>query len=206
MSKPFLSSDILYTQRFLAFCGYYTGKLDGVHGLKTEAAINRFDADYSILKGTWGAFDPRTESNIYSLVPDCQLVARKMLIECQRAFLDEFTVRIISGTRSYEEQNRLYRIGRWGDKRAQVTKAKGGQSNHNFGIAFDIGIFRQSMYSQSRSDYVDVGAQITTKISNLEWGGNWSSFKDYPHYQLETGKSVHAIRDMFEAGKTLTLA
>lgn len=203
MSKPFLSSDILYTQRFLAFCGYYTGKLDGVHGPKTEAAIHQFDREYSIGCDNWGEFDPRTESNLYTLTPDCQSVARQFLNVAAATFKNQFIIRIISGTRSYEEQNRLYRIGRWGDKRAQVTKSRGGQSNHNFGIAFDIGIFRQGMYSQSRSDYIDVGAKITIRIDNLEWGGNWSSFKDYPHYQLETGKSVHVIREMFERGEKL---
>lgn len=206
MSKPFLSSDILYTQRFLAFCGYYTGKLDGIHGPKTEAAIKLFDDAYHNLRSSIGEFDPRSEINIYTLLPASQILARKFLMETEltRSF-DGLTIRIISGARSYEEQNRLYRIGRWGDKRAQVTKAKGGQSNHNFGIAFDIGIFRQGMYSQSRSDYIDVGAKITTRIDNLEWGGNWSTFRDYPHYQLETSKSVHVIREMFEKGEKLAI-
>lgn len=50
-----------------------------------------------------------------------------------------------SGLRTYEEQNALYAQGRTapGNK---VTNAKGGFSNHNFGIAFDIGIFEGAKY------------------------------------------------------------
>ncbi len=58
--------------------------------------------------------------------------------------LDEgINARIISGTRTYEEQNALFRQGRWGNPPPIVTNAKGGKSNHNFGIAWDIEIFSE---------------------------------------------------------------
>jgi len=35
----------------------------------------------------------------------------------------------------------------------------------------------------------------------LEWGGDWSSLPDVPHYQLPTGRTVAATRRLFEAGQ-----
>jgi peptidoglycan L-alanyl-D-glutamate endopeptidase CwlK len=37
----------------------------------------------------------------------------------------------------------------------------------------------------------------------LEWGGNWLTFKDRPHYQLVTGKDVPTLRTNFETGVAL---
>ena len=47
---------------------------------------------------------------------------------------------IDSGYRSFEEQEQLYTIGRSGpnDRRQIVTKARGGQSAHNYGLAVDL--------------------------------------------------------------------
>jgi peptidoglycan L-alanyl-D-glutamate endopeptidase CwlK len=63
-----------------------------------------------------------------------------------------------------------------------VTNAKGGYSNHNFGIAFDIGVFENGKYLGNSPSYRVVGP-IGTALG-LEWGGNWKTFVDLPHYQL----------------------
>ncbi|MEO8506247.1 MAG: hypothetical protein ABI593_01300 [Betaproteobacteria bacterium] len=41
-------------------------------------------------------------------------------------------------------QDAPYRQGRLGNPGPRVTNARDGQSNHNFGIAWDIGIFTAS--------------------------------------------------------------
>jgi peptidoglycan L-alanyl-D-glutamate endopeptidase CwlK len=56
------------------------------------------------------------------------------------------------------------------------------ESNHNFGIAFDVGVFRGKEYLGDSPLYATVGA-IGMDIG-LEWGGQWESFVDMPHYQL----------------------
>src|SRR6516225_1148556 len=109
--------------------------------------------------------------------------------------------RIISGTRTYAEQDLLFA------KKPKVTNAKGGQSNHNFGIAWDLGIFENGKYYEGNTKkedkaYVDTGALVKTKVSGLEWGGDWTTFIDKPHYQLATGKTVAQVRALFEKGKT----
>jgi len=109
------------------------------------------------------------------------------------------SARIVSGTRTYAEQNALYRKGRYGDPSPIVTRARGGHSNHNFGIAWDIGIFQNGKYLKSSPLYVRAAALGKTR--SIEWGGDWTSFVDKPHYQLATGVSLAAVRSSFEEGR-----
>ncbi len=92
--------------------------------------------------------------------------------------------------------------------RSPVTNARGGRSNHNFGVAWDIGLFDAAgkyytgANAAERKAYADLGTAIKAKVANLEWGGDWKTFVDMPHYQLATGnKSTADVRLLFEAGK-----
>ena len=44
---------------------------------------------------------------------------------------------------------------------------------------------------------------IAKNTLGVEWGGNWTSIVDAPHYQLATGLSLAAARDRFETGQAL---
>lgn len=80
----------------------------------------------------------------------------------------------------------------------------GGQSYHNFGAAYDIAIF------DSNGNYISNGAapqyqqagQIGKSIG-LEWGGDWTSIKDYPHFQISNGISESVMNQRFLAGKDI---
>src|SRR3954452_13135889 len=137
MSYQLLKSDVLFYQRFLKSNGFYAGKLDGVWGSTTNKADTDFLAESESIAKQFGEFDKRSESNIITLIPKAQAEARRFLKITKEANKD---VRIISGTRAYAEQDILYSQGRNGNPGPIVTKATGGQSNHNFGIAWDIGI------------------------------------------------------------------
>jgi peptidoglycan L-alanyl-D-glutamate endopeptidase CwlK len=67
----------------------------------------------------------------------------------RRAAAKGIEVKVIGGFRSIDEQQRLFCQGRNIPECSGlykpgpiVTNARGGYSNHNFGIAFDIGIFQ----------------------------------------------------------------
>lgn len=111
-----------------------------------------------------------------------------------------YTVEIISAHRSYTEQNRLYAQGRSKPGRI-VTNARGGQSNHNFGVAWDIGIFKNGQYLGNSKYYKELG-DVGLKLGLL-WGGRWRSFKDYPHYEVNVGLSLSQKRSYVARGKTL---
>jgi peptidoglycan L-alanyl-D-glutamate endopeptidase CwlK len=152
---------------------------DGNPGPQTWNAIYRsIVGEPPVASGAGTLADERSERNIVTLLPQVQPLARA-LVESAAAI--GIAIKIISGTRTYEEQNALYEQGRSKSGRI-VTNARGGYSNHNFGIAFDIGVFEGGRYLDESPAYKAVGA-IGLKLG-LEWGGNWKTIQDEPHFQL----------------------
>ncbi|HET7832248.1 MAG TPA: M15 family metallopeptidase [Gallionella sp.] len=124
------------------------------------------------------AVDARSEKTIATLLPEVQPLARALV---QKAALNGIRIKIISGLRTYAEQDALYAQGRTSHG-SIVTNAKGGYSNHNFGIAFDVGIFEGASYLGDSPKYKAVG--VLGMELGLEWGGNWKNMVDEPHFQL----------------------
>lgn len=187
-----VQKDVRFWQRLLTFAGYKPGKVDGVNGRKTKAAAQEWQNDAERIKSEIGSFDERSERNLATLTPEAQQAAR-IWLKAAKAVADAegYDVRIICGTRTYAEQDELYR------KRPRVTKARGGQSMHNFGIAWDIGIFRGKEYIGDHVLYAKVG-KLYNQVPGIAWGGTWKSFVDEPHYQLEKYSSSSAARNAFE--------
>lgn len=125
------------------------------------------------------AVDPRSEATIVTLLPEVRPYARALV---QRAAASGIRIKVISGLRTYEEQDRLYAQGRTILGTSIITNAKAGHSNHNFGIAFDVGVFEGNKYLGDSPKYKAVGV-LGTELG-LEWGGNWKSIVDQPHFQL----------------------
>lgn len=197
MSAPLFPGDILFMQRLLRAEGLYRGPLNGKWGPATDRAAVKFEQRAIEIRDTTRAFDARSEHNIMSLALRAQREARLFLGRVLAAGLN---AKIISGTRTYAEQNALYAQGRFGNPGRIVTKAKGGESNHNFGIAWDIGLFDAAgAYLQSGPAY-DQAARAGLS-AELEWGGNWKGFVDKPHYQLRLAVELAQLRTQFESGK-----
>lgn len=126
--------------------------------------------------------DDRSERNLATLHPEIQprvvaFISAAKSIATQRG-LD---VRIISGLRTYSEQDALYAQGRTTPGKV-VTNARAGYSNHNFGLAFDIGIFQGKAYLDDHPLYRELGP--LGESLGLEWGGRWKKIVDEPHYQF----------------------
>jgi peptidoglycan L-alanyl-D-glutamate endopeptidase CwlK len=205
MSHQLFGDDVRFHQRILKGAGLYAGEIDAVWGPQTDAADQAFDAQYVAIRQELGEFDARSEGAIHTLLPQVQREARRFLARAQRG-LSGLTVRILSGTRTYAEQDRLFAQGRNGNAGPIVTNARGGQSNHNFGIAWDIGLFDGGRYltgatAAEQQAYRDV-ARIA-KGDALEWGGDWTSFKDPPHYQIKTNLTLAQVQQRFEAGQAV---
>ncbi len=154
--------------------------------------------------GTTGV-DARSESVIATLHPQVRAYARSLVLKAKAAGI---TIKVISGLRTYAEQEALYAKGRT-KPGPKVTNARGGYSNHNFGIAFDVGVFDGSRYIPESPRYKAVGA-LGLELG-LEWGGNWKTMRDEPHFQLrphwasdETEKDLLAgLRTRKDAGRDL---
>ncbi len=208
MSSPLFAGDVLYFQRLASAAGFYTGKLDGDWGSKTDRAQAAWDEAFASIRTAAGnELDGRTEGLLRTLLPGAQVLMRHLLAKLHVEGLD---ARVISGTRNYAEQDELFRQGRNGDPRDIVTYARGGQSNHNFGLAVDLGIFAGGRYlnGDQPGDLPPyrLAGKISGTIPGLEWGGLWPGKKqDLPHHQAATGLSLAEVRARFEAGKPYLL-
>ena len=146
--------------------------------------------------------DDRSEGNIATLLEEVRPMARALV---QKAAANGIQIKVISATRTFAEQDALFAKGRTAPG-SVVTNAKGGFSNHNFGLAFDVGVFEGKKYMPESPKYAAVGA-LGLELG-LEWGGNWKTFADQPHFQLRpswaddiTEKAMLAeLRDRVAAG------
>lgn len=199
MSAPLTHTDVLHWQRLYACAGFYTGKLDGEWGPRTDAAYAAWEASFRQIRDDPGEsypkLDARSEGRISTLLPAAQRLCRRSVVAIIERNID---ARVLSGTRTYAEQDAIYAQGRT-KPGAKVTNARAGQSNHQFGIAWDIGIFQNGRYLQESTLYNEAGP--IGKVPGVEWGGDWRSMKDRPHFQLATGMKLSEVRKKFEAGK-----
>ena len=94
-----------------------------------------------------------------------------------------------SGYRSHQEQAGLYAQGRT-KPGPIITKAKPGESNHNYGRAVDVVILCRGVKQWSvkadcdgdgKDDYAELG-RLGEKLG-LVWGGRWK-FVDMVHFEL----------------------
>ena len=205
MSYQLFGEDVRFYQRILKSAGLYAGDIDGIWGSQTDAADQSLDAQYAAIRQELGAFDGRSEAALHTLLLKSQHEARRFLARAQEG-MPNLTIRILSGSRTYAEQDQLFAKGRNGNPGPIVTNARGGQSNHNFGIAWDIGLFDGGHYltgdtAAEQQAYRDV-ARIA-KGELLEWGGDWVSFKDPPHYQMKIDMRLAQVQQRFEAGQAI---
>jgi len=129
------------------------------------------------------------------------IVKKSALEVVRRAYKEGINVQISHGMRTYAEQNALYAQGRTKPGNI-VTNARGGYSNHNFGLAVDYFLTSEDGSKAIwtvNSKWRRVAA--IAKGLGFEWGGDWTSFKDYPHLEMTGGLSTAQLR----AGKRPTL-
>lgn len=129
------------------------------------------------------------------------IVAEKMKTLKAEAAALGIRIAITDGFRSGTEQDALYRKGRSAPG-AIVTNAKGGQSYHNYGLAIDFAIrgkngdvLWDTSYDGNRngkSDWMEVVG--IAKRLGFSWGGDWESFPDYPHLQMDFGLSIPQLQ------------
>ena len=112
--------------------------------------------------------------------------------------------------RSIAEQDALYAKGRTvpGGK---VTNARGGQSWHNYGLAIDIVLIvdgKEVSYDMlkdydgdGQSDWQEI--VFVFKMHGWEWGGDWATFKDGPHFQKTFGLTIAQANKAFNGGNVI---
>lgn len=112
----------------------------------------------------------------------------KDYIECNNLLPKGVRLRFAYVYRSPEEQEMLFK------KRPKVTNSKAWQSIHQYGLAFDYVILLdkdgngtfESIEWDIKSKYHKIVVDFF-KNKGYTWGGDWKSFKDYPHFQKDFG-------------------
>lgn len=154
--------------------------------------------------------DKKTLEKIETAHPIIRDELRKDYLYCNNRLLGKgVRLRFTWVYRSDEEQDGLYY------KIPKVTNAKGGQSIHNYGLAFDIvllydkdgnGTFETASWdtikdgdNDGKSDWMEVTNFF--KAKGWTWGGDWRSFKDRPHFQKDFGYSWRELKKLVEEGE-----
>lgn len=115
-------------------------------------------------------------------------------LECNNKLPKGVRLRFSHVYRTNEEQDELFA------KRPKVTNAKGGQSIHNYGLAFDIvilfdkdgnGTFETASWKVDRYFMIVVDY---FKSKGYEWGGDWNKFQDRPHFQKSFGHTWRTLK------------
>lgn len=123
--------------------------------------------------------------------------AKKLVKLCKKQGL---LIKITDTFRTEKEQDSLYLQGRRGvSGEAIVTNARGRDysSMHQWGVAFDIcRIDGRGAYYNGDLFFQKVG-KIGKEIG-LIWGGDWTSPRDMPHFQLKKfGNTPVILKSMY---------
>jgi len=129
--------------------------------------------------------NPLTQKNINTLDSRVRGPATRFI----KRVNDELCIKlkVTSALRTKEEQDKLFAKGRDKDGKVIgeiVTNAKGGESNHNSGLAIDV-------YIANDDGTIDLDGIVPPEVvaiakqEGFEWGGDWKKFKDYPHFEMK---------------------
>jgi peptidoglycan L-alanyl-D-glutamate endopeptidase CwlK len=127
---------------------------------------------------------------------------------------DEQVAYYAQGRQPLDEVNRLRKIAKLPsiseeENKHVITRAKTvWDSFHAYGRAFDVAVvsvdgkvdWSESIDwdSDGVSDWIELG-KLGESIG-LEWGGNFSSLRDLPHFQFREGKSIADLKREVGAG------
>jgi len=145
--------------------------------------------------------DKLTIDRIAQAHPKIREELKNYYIECNNKLPKGVRLRFTYVYRSVEEQNKLY------NQRPKVTNAKGGQSIHNYSLAFDIAILLdkdnngtfESIDWNISSPYFKLVVEYF-KSKGYEHGGDWKNFKDYPHFQKTFGHTWQSLKRKLDTG------
>ena len=145
--------------------------------------------------------DSITLKRIDLLHPNLREEVKTMYEEICEALTGRAVCRFSHTLRTDKEQDELYAQGRTKSGK-KVTNAKGGQSYHNYGLAFDIVLIidgKEASWDTLKdfdgdkvADWHEV-VKIAKKYG-WAWGGDFVSFKDAPHFEKTFGKKTSELK------------
>lgn len=198
----------------------YKIKADEDFGQKTLTALNNFQklnglsltqsVDDSLIKlidndiEYNSKIDQPSIKRIMTMHPKVSFEVLHLFKQCHKKGL---TIRVVQAYRTFAEQNALYAQGRT-KPGPIVTNAKGGLSNHNYGLSFDFCLLKPNgsiswsldddLNDDGKKDWLQV-VEIF-KNNGFEWGGDWK-FIDNPHIEKTFGYKIRQLLELHNSGK-----
>jgi peptidoglycan L-alanyl-D-glutamate endopeptidase CwlK len=196
--------------------GYGPLVVDGKSGVKTTAAIKQFQKVQGLVPdGIVGAdtlarleqveavclpattppeqIDALSLQRIEKLHPSIRDEVKNLVNKANQVLTGITEVRIVQGYRTFAEQQALYNQGRTTPGKV-VTKAKAGQSIHNYGLAIDFCLLvndveiswdtKKDWDGDKVADWMEVVKIF--RDAGYTWGGLWQ-FTDLPHLEKPQG-------------------
>ena len=203
-----LLNKIILIQNKLNSEYFLVGTPDGIYGAKTQNGVTRFQSVNGLTMS--GIVNPRTRQQLFNPNPAYDYSKQPSSLSLNsldsyvaslaQQFINLCTanginVVIVEAFRSWNEQDTLYTQGRTqpGDI---VTDAMGGDSYHNWGLAFDCAPAENGQINWNDIAAFNKMGSFGQQVG-LEWGGNWTSYDiaivDLPHYQYTFGLSTEQL-------------
>lgn len=166
---------------------------------------------------------------VAELHPAICLEVEHLIDDAEKLLPDNVAIRVVEWLRTIARQDEIYAQGRT-KPGPIVTKAKGGSSYHNYGLAFDFAFAidkdgngsYESLSWDTRSDFNKNGISDWREVVNVFreagyiWGADWDNdgvtkaegdkdehLVDAPHLQKTFGYTVHELFQMYKEGKFL---
>lgn len=149
--------------------------------------------------------DSVSQQRIQLLHPKVKNEVETLINQANSQLTSHSQVRVVQGLRTIAEQNALYAQGRT-TPGSKVTNAKGGQSFHNYGLAFDFALLidgkeiswdlKKDWDGDKIADWMEVVSVF--RKAGWEWGGTWK-FTDNPHFQKVFGYTVKQLLVKYNA-------
>lgn len=117
-------------------------------------------------------FSPRSENNLCGVHPDLVRVVRRALA------LSDVDFGITEGLRTPERQRQLVAAGK---SQTQNSRHLTGHAVDVFAYPTPAGSWEWKYYAQISAAFKQAAAELNIPI---EWGGDWKTLKDGPHFQL----------------------
>jgi len=146
--------------------------------------------------------DNISTERLEKLHPKVKSSFKSFIEESEKTF--NTTFRIVQGLRTIQEQDALYNQpwdgkdndgdGKIDEADEKVTNAKGGSSYHNYGLAIDI---VEILNGKANWNFEYKNLKLIAVKYGLDWGGDFKSIVDKPHFQKTLGYSISSLRDKY---------
>lgn len=163
--------------------------------------------------------DKISEQKISTLHPKVRDEVTQILLDIEKVLTGKSSVRITEALRTIEYQNGLYALGRTkvnpdGKSSSKplgniVTKAMGGQSYHNYGLAVDFCLIVGGKATWETNKDFDLDntpdwAEVVKvfKKYGWKWGGEFTTILDEPHFEKTFNNNFKVLLANYNAGKT----